>query len=355
MLDGDDLRASKAADTDSDTSIEASGSPSHQLPARPILEAATVQLWDPEAFKMEKQLQEAVRNHGSVDLMKCMERGCFVAVKRMPNRWITGSAEEFAKKYPRSSERPWFDIGLVTYLHGRGFPYVCEALGVYQDPENTYVVTSLASEGDLFAWCDRLKGYGKAREAAIRPVARQSMSAICWLHDLGIAHRDISLENMLLTKEGGELRVKVIDFGMGTLTRMCTNEVRGKQSYQAPEMHGCESYDAFLTDAFALGVVLFCLASQDYPWQATVGSRCQLFQFIEVRGFRAFLERRKLRKGTGERLADVFTESFQNLVEGLVSLKPETRFSLGERCWRKGTADPRLSVWDMPWMDEWES
>ena len=52
-------------------------------------------------------------------------------------------------------------------------------------------------------------------------------------------------------------------------SRMCKREVRGKQSYQAPEMHGSDTYDAFLADDFALGVVVFAMAVQDYPWTAT--------------------------------------------------------------------------------------
>ena len=100
------------------------------------------------------------------------------------------------------------------------------------------------------------------------PIVGQIFTAVCWLHDLGVAHRDLSLENILLTDNGGSMQVKLIDFGMSTTQRVCKRELRGKQSYQAPEMHGPE-YDAFLADEFALGVVLFAMAVQDYPWTST--------------------------------------------------------------------------------------
>lgn len=322
---------------------------------RSILEVSVIKPWTPDDFVCLRKLQDALRNHGTVELMQCTGiGGNFVAVKRMPNRWMTSGPREFSEKYPKSSEKPWFDLGLVNLLHSQGFPYVCELHGVFQDSKITYVVSALASEGDLFTWCDALADVGEPREAKMKPIARQVLSAVAWLHDLGISHRDLSLENILLSKEEGKLQVKLIDYGMGTVGRNCCNEIRGKQSYQAPEMHAPGgAYDGFLTDAFALGVIMFCLASQDYPWQSTQPGRCQLFQYVSAKGFRAFIERRKLRKGSGQRLVDVFTESLVALIEGLVALKPNDRLTLGERSWRKRGEASRPSVWDMGWLDDW--
>ena len=42
--------------------------------------------------------------------------------------------------------------------------------------------------------------------------------AINYIHKLGIAHRDIKAENVLLKKiEDGKFKVKIIDWGLGTL------------------------------------------------------------------------------------------------------------------------------------------
>jgi len=316
--------------------------------------------WKSGAFVHKKKLQDAMRNHGSVELMQRADADAgkgLVAVKQMPNRWMTTSAAAFAQAYPKSSEQPWFDLGIVKFLNEHKFPYVCEFLGVFQDDSMSYVVTQFSTEGDLFSWCDSLSGFGVAREGKLRPLTRQIFSAVAWLHDLGICHRDLSLENILLNKgASGDLQVKLIDFGMSTTQRR-TREVRGKQSYQAPEMHNKDAdYDGFLTDAFALGVVIYCLTAQDYPWQSTQPSGCQLFNFVSMKGFRAFLERRKLRKGNGERLIDVFTPPFVEMMEGLLSLNSATRFTLGERCWSDSPETmSRKSVWDLAWLDDWST
>mmetsp|Transcript_34203 Transcript_34203/g.97172 ORF Transcript_34203/g.97172 Transcript_34203/m.97172 type:complete len:360 (+) Transcript_34203:92-1171(+) len=330
-----------------------------------VIRGLRAEPWRAGAFTHKKRLQDAMRNHGSVELMNRASAPPgegLVAVKQMPNRWMMSSAARFAEAYPKSSERPWFDLGVVRFLNEHKFPYACEFFGIFQDEAVTYVVSEFATEGDLFSWCDTLTGFGASREAQIRPLTRQMFSAVAWLHDLGICHRDLSLENILLQKSADSgsdgLQVKLIDFGMSTLQRHTCNEIRGKQSYQAPEMHRKdEDYDGFLTDVFALGVVIYCLASQDYPWQSTQPGGCQLFSYVSLKGFRAFLERRKLRKGSGERLIEVFTTPFVDLVAGLTALSPVERFTVGEQCWTQPSAPAtqRTAVWDLAWLDDWST
>jgi len=314
--------------------------------------ASGVKPWDASSFKFSRTLQDAVRNHGRVDLMESLDSSLGkVAVKRMPNRWVRSGPQEFKEHYPQASEQPWCDIGLVQLLNGRKFPCVCRLLGVFRDSENTYVMTSLATEGDLFAWCDLEPRPGLAREKTMLPLVAQIFSGVRCLHDIGIAHRDLSLENILLTRSGndGELTVKIIDFGMATIVRQCRREVRGKQSYQAPEMHNDDHYDAFLSDTFAIGVVLFAMAAQDYPWISTKRNTCQLFEYVSMFGFRRFLDKRKLRKGNGEHLRDVFSEPLVELLEGLLQIEPAKRFTLGESCWH---AKGLTSVWDCKWISK---
>jgi serine/threonine protein kinase len=247
--------------------------------------AASMDKWDEDEMILDSLIQEAVRNHGRVDLMHRKKDRAKFAVKRMPNRWVREGPADFNEQYPTASERPWVDIGLVRHLNSIKYPYACELHGVFRDSENTYVCSSLATKGDLFAWCDKDPKPGSAREEVMIPLAVQIFSAVRLLHELGIAHRDLSLENILLTEVEGDTRVQLIDFGMSTTTRFCRKEVRGKQSYQAPEMHTAPQYDAFLADAFSLGVVLFAMAVQDYPWTSTKKNTCQLFEYITTFGF----------------------------------------------------------------------
>ncbi|CAK0810499.1 unnamed protein product [Prorocentrum cordatum] len=313
--------------------------------------AAGILPWDGRRFRRVKQLQDAKRNHGCVELMR--EGSTFMAVKKMPTRWIRGSPDEFIARYPDSSEQPWMDVGLVRHLNQIRYPYCVKLLGVFVDSYSTYVVSSLASEGDLFAWCDRDPQPGLEREAAMYPLVYQIFDGVRLLHQLGIAHRDLSLENLLLNNEKGVLRIKIIDFGMSTMSRLVSGEIRGKQSYQAPEMHLPQPFDTFMTDPFSLGVVLFAMGAQDYPWSSTKRKTCELFEYVCMFGLTKFLSKRRLRKGSGECLADVFSPSFTAMLAGLLDKDVGKRFTLGDR-YSGTTAGSgsalRRSVFDSEWI-----
>jgi serine/threonine-protein kinase len=81
---------------------------------------------------------------------------------------------------------------------------------------------------------------------------------------LGLVHRDVSPQNILISFEGA---VKVIDFGIagavGRLTETGAGGLRGKLAYMAPEQARAEPVDA-RADVFALGVVL---------WESLCGQR----------------------------------------------------------------------------------
>ena len=79
--------------------------------------------------------------------------------------------------------------------------------------------------------------------------------------NMGIIHRDVSPQNLLLTYEG---YVKVVDFGIakaeGRATQTRAGLVKGKFAYMSPEQCLGEDIDR-RTDIFALGIVLFELCT----------------------------------------------------------------------------------------------
>lgn len=315
-----------------------------------MYEATEVQPWVTGNFELVRTLQTAERNYGIVDLMQSIDNGKFVAVKRMPNTWVRDDPEEFVEMYGHSSEQPWLDLGIARLLQKQAFPYVCEPLGVFRDEYNTYVVSSYATEGDLFTWCDNLPKAGNARTEAIKPIANDMFSAVKRLHDLGIAHCDLSLENIVVTRDDdGSLQVKLIDFGLAGLARKHTGQVRAKPSYQAPETHMAGECDRFLADSFALGVVLYAMAAHDYPWLSTKPGACGNFSNCKKYGVRNSLEQRRLQVDGGEKLlVDVLPESLVDTIVGLTVLRPRERLTLGEQC--LDADNGRNSVWDSAWL-----
>lgn len=286
-----------------------------------------------------------MRNDGDVQLIRDTEHRQMVAVKRMPNKWICKSHEEFLRAHLGETEFPWQDIGCTQFLNSVDYKYVCKLYGVFRDESNTWVMFTYAPGGDLFDLALAGRPAGKNREESFAPLVPKLCSAIKTLHELGICHRDISLENVLLNGNGPDANICLIDFAMASRDRMFKSIVRGKPSYQAPEMHerGTE-YDAFLSDTFAAGVVVYCLFLGDYPWMSTKPAACMHFEYFKKHGFRSYCSKRKVR-GSSRKILDCISESLFKLLNGLLSLDPHTRLTLGEA--QHGPR--RRSVWEEPW------
>lgn len=316
----------------SSQSSEASPSSSYGVQAV-IQTSGKAQIWRPSKYQLVKPLQSAARNQGSVDLMKHLESGSFVAVKRMPNSWTASGHEEFLRLHPYETELPWIDIAVIQYLSEKAYPYICELLGVYRSEAETFVVSAFATEGDLFSRFQLGPPVGLEREDMLRPVVIQVIRAVQLLHGLGIAHCDLSLENILLTQVQGssgspEFQIRLIDFGMAATTSSWLIGVRGKASYQAPEMHEPEAYDPFLADAFSLGAAIFCLAAKDYPWLSTRPGGCRCFNYVSKHGLQQYLRKRKVRAGSTTVLMEAFTADLVELLDGLLNVQPLVRLTV---------------------------
>lgn len=319
-----------------------------------ILKACPVEEWHIEDFEMVKCLMKASANHGHVSLMKSLQRGGqFVVVKDMTNEWTQENHAEFLRAHPKSKEQPWLDIAITNFLHREGYPYLCEPLGVFRSSSSTYVLSSFASHGDLLGVIDTWSCPGFGRESEIRPLLHQVIMAVKHLHDIGIAHRDISAENIVVTSnDEGRMSAKLIDFGMAICSRQGQG-ARGKSPYMAPEMHEDGDYDAFVSDAFSVGVVGFAMATSDYPWTATKSGpgQCKIFQYVQKNGLRSFCAKRKLMCDKKLSISQTMSEPLMELLEGLLDFSPQNRLTLGEACWARTSADEaRRSALTCAWL-----
>ena len=137
--------------------------------------------------------------------------------------------------------------------------------GACEIPGNpvVFMFMELAS-GDLLSHVLRT-GPGGLRDAEANAYFTEVTNAIGFLHDQGIAHRDLKLENILLV----DGRCKLCDFGLSTdRTGDALFDVCGSLSYVAPEVKALTryGYDGRIADIWSLGICLFALLCGFFPF-----------------------------------------------------------------------------------------
>ena len=139
-------------------------------------------------------------------------------------------------------------------------PNIVRIREVYESEDMLYIVQELCTGGELF---DRLVDVHHFSEAECAKMMKKMASDISYLHEHGICHRDLKLENWLYTASG---ELVLIDFGLSKHFEkgQHLNDVVGTPYTVAPEiMRG--DYDE-KADIWALGVIAYLLLSGETPF-----------------------------------------------------------------------------------------
>lgn len=93
------------------------------------------------------------------------------------------------------------------------------------------------------------------------------IEGIKYCHSKKILHRDIKLDNILLTIDGV---VKICDFGVSKIVKNGEkmSEQCGTPAYIAPEILLDKGYEGFAVDIWSAGVVLYAMLYGTVPFKA---------------------------------------------------------------------------------------
>ena len=111
---------------------------------------------------------------------------------------------------------------------------------------------------------------GKMCRPEIYCVFRQICDGVEYLHELGLAHRDLKLDNCVMTTNNV---VKLIDFGTATVFHYPgkayekATGVVGSDPYLAPEVITQEKYDPRKTDVWSVAIIFMCMVLRRFPWK----------------------------------------------------------------------------------------
>jgi len=135
-------------------------------------------------------------------------------------------------------------------------------------------------EGELYLVMEYLVGtplsaeIAKGQFAVARAIdiLEQMAAALGRAHDLGVVHRDLKSDNILLTNRGGRKDfVKILDFGLAHLARdprlAPKGAVFGTPEYMSPEQARGEEASAS-SDLYALGILLYEMTTGKLPFHS---------------------------------------------------------------------------------------
>jgi serine/threonine protein kinase len=128
--------------------------------------------------------------------------------------------------------------------------------------------------GELF---NLVRQHGHLSEVQSRFIIREVLEALNYIHSQGIAHRDIKLENIFLSRK---CHVKLGDFGLGKYVGpdgICGTSC-GSPYYASPECLSGNAYNAKKSDIWSCGVTLYWMLVGEPPWADR--NHFQLFEQI---------------------------------------------------------------------------
>ncbi|KAJ3199455.1 hypothetical protein HDU67_002814, partial [Dinochytrium kinnereticum] len=152
----------------------------------------------------------------------------------------------------------------ITVLQELDHPFVVKLIEVIETDHYIGMVMEYASGGELFEHILAHR-YLKEREAC--RFFAQLVAGVSYVHNKGIVHRDLKLENLLLD---ANRNVIITDFGFANMTKAEEGHLLqtscGSPCYAAPELVISDGYVGEAADIWSCGVILYAMLCGYLPF-----------------------------------------------------------------------------------------
>ena len=201
----------------------------------------------------------------------------------------------------------------ILKIHYHGIGPIQFQNGVVQ--QVYYIVMDYLNHGSLLNQINNNIGFG---EDLGRLIFAQLLDGLEAIHDSNIVHRDIKLDNIMLS--GNDYTLKYIDFGFATeKSNGFLDTFLGTPSYAAPQLHLKKPYLGVSEDIFSLGVTLFILVTGHLPFLLALPND-PLYKYIFCVDYINYWRKRNIK----------VSPNFMELFDNLVAFDPSQRPSISE-------------------------
>ncbi|CAD8066778.1 unnamed protein product [Paramecium sonneborni] len=200
------------------------------------------------------------------------------------------------------------------------------------------IMMDYAKYGNLLQYLQQ----SRLEENIARSFFKQIIFIIDKIHKMGIAHRDLKLENILLDDQ---YKLKICDFGFAVQyldeqgRRIKVNDFVGTPQTAAPETYLQQPYHPVEADLFQLGVILFQICAGSSPFH-NANIKCDAnYQFIYRQQTGKFWEKHQ----------SEFSPELKDIIVKLLAFNPNRRLSISEiqsHPWMQGQEADQSSIND---------
>ncbi|KAJ2726564.1 hypothetical protein GGI07_000506 [Coemansia sp. Benny D115] len=220
---------------------------------------------------------------------ECIGRGATAVVRVAYKQHRDGpqvyAIKRFRKQRANESERDYIkkltsEYCISSSIHHKN---VVSTLDLIQDPSKNWCqVMEFCPGGDLYT----VIRDGSMTLAENECCFKQMCEGIAHLHSMGVCHRDIKAENLLLD---ACCTVKITDFGVADVFRVAWEEkvhksrgLCGSEPYIAPEMFSGKSYDGRKADVWSAAIVYYTMVYNGIPWRAAKEEDANYRRFLDA-------------------------------------------------------------------------
>jgi serine/threonine protein kinase len=138
-------------------------------------------------------------------------------------------------------------------------------LDLFESSNHYYIVLEYMQGKDLFDYIAK-RSYQLPEERA-KVVIFQVLQGVRYLHRFGIVHRDLKLENIMMSNATDRAVPKIVDFGLSKIIgpNETATEPFGTLGYVAPEVLKKQPY-SYSCDMWSIGCILYALISGSLPF-----------------------------------------------------------------------------------------
>ncbi len=221
-----------------------------------------------EPLKTGMIIDNFVIDHTTITLGKKIGEGGFgavflgkwngqdVAVKKLLSKSLTEKSKEEFKR----ETKIWSKLR---------HPNIAQLYGICLPPAPYCMIMPYKKQGSLYSVLQKSK---ELTWDTKKRLAIDIISALHYLHEKNILHRDLKSLNVLVSQEEGNLRAQLTDFGLSVVKRETTssskanaNQVAGTLLWMAPELLKGKLCTR-QSDIWAYGMILLELATKKLPY-----------------------------------------------------------------------------------------